>query len=125
MTARTALVVDDSAAMRRQVRAALAAVPELATSEAADGAEAWRLLAGGRFDLLVTDINMPRLDGLKLVSLVRQGGPHRAIPIVVVTTESAEEDRRRAMQLGADAYLLKPVELERLAELVRGLLGGG
>jgi two-component system chemotaxis response regulator CheY len=123
VAARTALVVDDSAAMRRQVLRGLARVPGLSAREAADGVEAWRLLAEGRFDLLLTDLNMPRLDGLKLVSLVRQAGPHRDIPIVVITTESAEDDRRRALALGADAYLLKPVTPAALAEAVRSLTG--
>jgi two-component system chemotaxis response regulator CheY len=125
MDAHTALVVDDSAAARQQVCAALAEVPGLATREAADGGEAWRLLASGRFDILLTDINMPRLDGLKLVALVRQGGLHRAMPIVVITTEGADADRRRALGLGADAYLLKPFEPGRLVEVTQELLRRG
>jgi two-component system chemotaxis response regulator CheY len=121
----TALVVDDSAAIRRQVCAALSEIMGMDTHEAADGAEAWGLLAGRRFDVLVTDLNMPRLDGLKLVALVRQGGPHRAMPIVVITTEGAQADRQRALGLGADAYLLKPVEPGRLVEVTQALLRRG
>ena len=67
---------------------------------------------------------MPRLDGLKLVALVRQGGPRQGMPIVVITTESAGADGRRALELGADAWLEKPVDPRRLVEVVRGLLGG-
>lgn len=119
----TALVVDDSPAMRRQLCLALRQIPGLASAEAADGAEAWRHLAAGTFHVLLTDINMPVLDGLKLVSLVRSGGRHRQIPIVVVTTEGAEADRRRAMSLGASAYLVKPVQAQQVAAVVRGLLG--
>ena len=110
----TALVVDDSPAMRRQVCQALAELPGLLAREAGDGAEAWRLLAAGRFDILLTDLNMPRLDGLKLAALVRQGGPHRAMPIVVVTTEGATADRGRAAEVGADAYLIKPFHIHEL-----------
>jgi two-component system chemotaxis response regulator CheY len=121
-----ALVVDDSAAIRRQLAGALQRIPGMGTEEAADGAEAWRRLSSGAaFDVLLTDINMPLVDGLKLVSLVRAAGPHRRVPIVVVTTEGAEEDRRRAMGLGADAYLVKPVRDEQVVEAVRALLGIG
>jgi two-component system chemotaxis response regulator CheY len=92
------------------------------TVEAGDGAEAWRMLATGRFDVVLTDINMPLLDGLKLVALVRAGGAHREVPIVVVTTEGAEADRDRAMSLGASAYLVKPVQATRVVETVKALL---
>jgi two-component system chemotaxis response regulator CheY len=118
-----ALVVDDSGSMRRQLCAALARL-EIRAVEAGDGAEAWRRLQSGPvFDLIVTDINMPRLDGLKLVGLVRSGGPHRATPVVIVTTESAEADRRRAEGLGANAYLTKPVRADQVVDAVRALLG--
>ncbi len=123
MIGRTALVVDDSAAMRQRICATLAVLPGLVLREASDGAEAWRLLAGGRFDILITDINMPRLDGIKLAALVRQAGPHRAMPIVVVTTEDSGADRGRATEVGVDAYLLKAAEPAVLVETVRGLLG--
>lgn len=121
--ARAALVVDDSAAVRRQLRLALERL-DLRVDEAGDGADGWkRLNAGTRYDLLCTDVNMPRMDGLKLVALVRAAGPHRAVPILVITTESAEGDRRRAMDLGASAYLVKPVQAHQVAEAVRPLLG--
>ncbi len=117
-----ALVVDDSAAMRKQLAHALQRVVGMDTAEAGDGAEAWRKLSSGAFDILLTDINMPLLDGLKLVALVRSGGPHQRIPIVVITTESAEADRKRAMSLGASAYLVKPVQAPQVVEAVRALL---
>jgi two-component system chemotaxis response regulator CheY len=117
-----ALVVDDSPSMRKQLSYALSRLQGMATSEACDGADAWRKLCSASFDILLTDINMPLMDGLKLVSLVRQGGPHRGIPIVVITTEGAESDRRRAMVLGASAYLVKPVQAPQVVESVRGLL---
>lgn len=117
-----ALVVDDSTAMRRQLALALQRVPGLKAVEAGDGAEAWRKLASGSFDLLITDVNMPILDGLKLISLVRAGGPHQRIPVVVVTTEGAEADRRRALSLGADDYLVKPVQASQVVEAVKRLL---
>ncbi|HSN93022.1 MAG TPA: response regulator, partial [Anaeromyxobacteraceae bacterium] len=82
---RTVLVVDDSPAMRRALCEALERLQGVTTVEAGDGADAWRKLSSAAFDILLTDINMPVLDGLKLVGLVRQGGPHQRIPIVVIT----------------------------------------
>ncbi len=120
-----ALVVDDSPSMRKQICYALARIDGMATTEAGDGAEAWRKLASATFDIVLTDINMPVLDGLKLVALVRQGGPHRHVPIVVITTEGAEADRRRALSLGASTYLVKPVQAPQVIEAVRGLLRMG
>ncbi len=117
-----ALVVDDSPALRRQLATALERIPGLKAVEAGDGAEAWRKLAAGTFDILLTDVNMPVLDGLKLISLVRAGGGHQRIPIVVITTEGADADRRRALSLGADDYLVKPVQAGQVVESVRRLL---
>jgi two-component system, chemotaxis family, chemotaxis protein CheY len=120
---RTALVVDDSAAMRRQLAHALQRI-NVAAVEATDGADAWRRLHAAAVDIILTDVNMPLMDGLKLVGLVRGGGAHRATPIVVITTESAEEDRRRALSAGANGYLVKPVQGQQVVDLVKTLLGG-
>ncbi|BDG05892.1 response regulator [Anaeromyxobacter oryzae] len=117
-----ALVVDDSPVLRRQLCSALQRVAGLSTTEAADGADAWRKLGADTFDIVLTDINMPVLDGLKLLSLLRGGGPHQRVPVVVITTESAEEDRRRALSLGASAYLVKPVQGQQVVDAVRALL---
>ena len=116
-----ALVVDDSPTMRKQLGYALQRVG-VTTVEAVDGADAWRKLQAASFDILFTDINMPLLDGLKLVALVRAGGRHQRIPIVVITAEAAEADRRQAMSLGASAYLVKPVQAPQGVETVRALL---
>jgi two-component system chemotaxis response regulator CheY len=117
-----ALIVDDSPSMRRQLFHALRRLDQLDAVEATDGADAWRKLASTRFDVVLTDVNMPILDGLKLVSLVRSGGVHQATPIVVITTEGAEADRSRAMSLGATAYLVKPVQAQQVIETVLALL---
>lgn len=117
-----ALVVDDSSAMRKQLRYALQRVGEMETVEAADGADAWRKLSTATFDIVITDINMPLLDGLKLVALLRSGGAHQRVPVVVITTEGAEADRKRAMSLGASAYLVKPVQANQVVATVRALL---
>ena len=117
-----ALVVDDSSAMRKQLCYALRRVVGMETVEASDGADAWRKLCTASFDVVITDINMPLLDGLKLVGMVRASGPHQHVPVIVITTEGAEADRRRAMSLGASAYLVKPVQANQVVDTVRSLL---
>ena len=117
-----ALIVDDSDEMRKQLAYALERIGGVGTVEATDGADAWRKLSSAAFDIILTDINMPLLDGLKLVAMVRAGGAHQRVPIVVITTEGAEADRRRAMSLGASAYLVKPVQATQVVEAVRALL---
>ena len=122
MNALHALVVDDSPAMRRNIVYALKRMGVFECEEAGDGAEALKKFAQGSYDLVLTDINMPLMDGLKLVAQIR-GGAHRAkVPIVVITTEAGEEDRSRAMALGASAYLLKPVQARTVLDTVKGLL---
>jgi two-component system chemotaxis response regulator CheY len=118
----TALVVDDSAAMRKQLCYALQRLVGIKAEEAVDGADGWRKLMSGTYDILLTDINMPLMDGLKLVSLVRSSAPNKSMPIVVITTEGAEADRNRAMNLGATAYLVKPVQSQQVVDAVRRLL---
>ena len=74
--------------------------------EAVDGVDALKKLSGpDKIDLILTDINMPVMDGLKLVSLVRQNAQLKSIPIIIITTEGAEEDRERGLALGANAYI--------------------
>lgn len=107
--------------MRRSVALALARIPRLVCEEAQDGAEGLRKFTAAPFDLVVTDVNMPLMDGLKLIHHLRQSGHHR-VPIVVLTTESADEDRQRALSLGASAYLIKPVQAKEVLDTVRQLL---
>lgn len=118
------LVVDDSANLRRLLVGALEALGDVTCVEAADGGEALRRLREGSYDLMLTDINMPVLDGLKLVAHLRQSQLGATMPIVVITTESAAVDRARALALGASAYLVKPVRAQLVVDAVRRLLPG-
>lgn len=117
-----ALVVEDSTPMRQLIVAALDGIPGLEVVEAGDGLDALRKIAGARFDIILTDINMPILDGLKLVKRLRSDEAYREVPVVIITTESAEEDRQRALALGATAYLTKPVQAREVVPLVQELL---
>ncbi len=121
--AATALVVDDTAAVRKQL-AAILRDAGVQAREAADGAEAWRSLQDAPVDIILTDVNMPVMDGLKLIALVRNDEARRGTPIVVLSTAAGEEDLRRAEGLGASAYLVKPVEAAQVLRAVRTLLGG-
>ena len=79
-------------------------------------------LSSLKVDLILTDINMPIMDGLKLVNLVRSNDSYKDIPIVIITTEGAREDKDRAMALGANAYITKPIQSTVLLSTVQELL---
>lgn len=116
------LVVEDSPTMRQLIVMALKRIPEVAIDEAGDGVEGLKKIKQNQYQLIITDINMPLMDGLKLLSLVRQDEKHQKVPVLIVTTESAEEDRNRAFALGATAYITKPVQAPRLLQKVQELL---
>ncbi len=118
----TALVVEDSPTMRQLIVFALGRVRGLTVIEADDGVDALRKMAATRLDIILTDINMPIMDGLKLVKRVRSDEALKAIPIVIITTEGAEEDRQRALALGANAYITKPIQAPQVIAKVKELL---
>lgn len=122
MTEFRALVVEDSPTMRQLLCAALKRIPGMQTVEAEHGADAIRRLAMWKFDLIVTDINMPVMDGLTLIARIRAGTTHRETPIVVITTEGAHSDRERALELGANEYLIKPLQAPVFLALAQNLL---
>jgi two-component system chemotaxis response regulator CheY len=122
------LVVEDSATMRALITSTLEEVElALKITEAASGFEALRLLPRASYDLIVTDINMPDVNGLELVSFVKTDPAYRMIPLIIVSTESSERDREKALGLGADAYVVKPFDPDALRLLALDLLqrGGG
>jgi len=116
------LVVEDSPTMRQLIVFALKRLKDVNVTEASDGVDGLKKLSNKQFDLLIADINMPIMDGLKLVSLVRQDPKYSNMPIIIVTTEGADEDRKRGLTLGANAYLTKPVQTTQLIATVKELL---
>ncbi|RQW83322.1 MAG: response regulator [Geobacter sp.] len=116
------LIIEDSPTMRQLIAFALKRLPGVRIVEASDGVDGLKKLSSDKFDLILTDINMPVMDGLKLVSLVRNDANYRTTPIVVITTEGAQEDRDRALSLGANDYITKPIQANRILELARSLL---
>jgi len=122
MAALKFLIIEDSPTMRQLIRFALNRLPQAEVIEASDGVDGLKKLSSNEVDLILTDINMPIMDGLKLVSLVRSNDSYRDIPIVIITTEGAQEDRERAMALGANAYITKPIQSASLLKTVKDLL---
>jgi two-component system, chemotaxis family, chemotaxis protein CheY len=120
---RRILVVEDSGAMRALIGAALEGLSEkLEVDEAESGFAALRMLPRHAYDLIVTDINMPDINGLELVSFVKRDPRYRGTPLLIVSTEGSERDREKGLSLGAEAYLVKPFEAEELQRLVLDLL---
>lgn len=116
------LIVEDSPTMRQLIAFALKRIRGVRIVEANDGVDGLKKLSSERFDLILTDINMPIMDGLKLVSLVRNDANYKAIPIVVITTEGAQEDRERALALGANDYITKPIQPTKILDVAKNLL---
>jgi two-component system chemotaxis response regulator CheY len=122
METTTFLVVEDSPTMRQLISFSLKRFRNAKIIEAVDGVDALKKLSGEKIDLILTDINMPVMDGLKLVSLVRQNAQLKEIPIIIITTEGAEEDRERGLALGANAYISKPIQSSHLIKTITELL---
>ncbi len=116
------LVVEDSASMRSYVTTIIEGDADLEIVEASTGFEALKTLPHHKFDAIVTDINMPDINGLELVSFLKNHPVYKAIPILIISTESADADRQRAAALGAEEYVCKPFEASELMEKLRRIL---
>jgi two-component system chemotaxis response regulator CheY len=118
----TFLVVEDSPTMRQLIAFALKRFKGARVVEAADGVDALKKLQTEKIHMILTDINMPIMDGLKLVTLIRQNPTLKALPIVIITTEGASEDRERGLALGANAYISKPIQTAHLIKTITELM---
>jgi two-component system chemotaxis response regulator CheY len=116
------LIVEDSPTMRQLLVFALRRLRDVEIVEAQDGMDGLRKISSDHYDIALIDINMPVMDGLKLIRLIRDEETLKQIPIVVVTTEGADEDRDRALALGANEYLTKPIQANRVLTVVKDLL---
>ena len=122
MTVYKVLVVEDSPTMRQLIVFALKRIRGFQIVEANDGVDGLKKLSADKFDLILTDINMPIMDGLKLVSMVRNDPNYKETPIIVITTEGATEDRERALALGANEYITKPIQTMKILDTVKKLM---
>lgn len=116
------LIVEDSKASREFIAATVEAIPGLEAVQTASGFEALKILPRHRFELIITDINMPDINGLELINFVKKNPNYRDVPLFVITTEGREQDRERGLALGAAEYLVKPFSPESLEALVRRYL---
>jgi two-component system, chemotaxis family, chemotaxis protein CheY len=117
------LVVDDAATVRMYHRSILEK-GDFSVAEAANGYEALEVTLQRRFDLMLVDVNMPRMDGYTFVESVREAGLNRETPIVMISTEDGAADMTRGYVAGANAYLTKPVAEAKLLRLARLLCQG-
>jgi len=113
------LIVDDSRTMRQLLCFTAKRVPGAKIIEANDGADALKKLSTEKIDIILTDINMPIMDGYELISHVRKHELYKNIPIIMITTRGAKEDEQKGLTIGANAYLTKPVQARDLIRLVQ------
>jgi two-component system chemotaxis response regulator CheY len=120
---RRILVTEDSATMRSLLVATIEALGDYEVVEAASGFEALRLLPRETVDLIITDINMPDINGLELINYVRKSDTYRTTPLFIISTEGREKDVEKGLSLGANEYLVKPIDPERLQALINQYIG--
>jgi two-component system chemotaxis response regulator CheY len=117
------ITVDDSSTMRRIIKNTLTKIGFSNILEAGNGIEALEVLAKNKVDLIVTDWNMPEMDGLTFVKALRAKNEYKETPILMVTTEAAKEDILTALRSGVNNYIVKPFTPDTLQEKVFKLLG--
>lgn len=119
---KSALIVDDSEAARSLIKSSIEDVGDIKVFEASTGFEALKSLPHQPFDVIFVDINMPDINGLELIGFVKNNDKYKHIPVIIVSTEGSEEDKKRGMALGAFAYLTKPFKSEDLQGIVKKAL---
>ena len=116
------LIVEDSKAIRSMIRVSLEEAGGFYAVEAGNGFEALKTLPSRSFDLIITDINMPDINGLELIGYVKANPAYQNIPLLIVSTEKSEEDKKRGIALGAAGYVVKPFRKEELMAMVAKVL---
>ena len=119
------LVVDDSATTRAMIISAIEVLEDTRVVEASNGFDALRLLPLMPFDLIITDINMPDISGLELINFLKKNPEHKNTPLIILSTEKSEKDKERGLVLGANEYLVKPFDPEKLRMVVKKYLKTG
>ena len=122
MNTKNLLIVDDSATARMLISMTVNKNAAFRVLEASDGNEAMACLESEPVDLVLTDIQMPNMNGLELISQIRSRSLSQKLPIIVITTRGEEADRDRSLSLGANAYISKPISGAKLQGLVKELL---
>jgi two-component system chemotaxis response regulator CheY len=125
MAKKRILIVEDSPTMRQLLVFSLRRLRDVEIVEAQDGMDGLRKVSSDHFDIALVDINMSVMDGLKLIRLMRGEDALKDIPICVITTEGPSDDRQRALALGANEYLTKPIQANKVLSVVKDLLKAG
>src|SRR4030042_4389089 len=112
-------IVEDSVTTRALIRAVIEETGDFNIIEAGSGFEALKLLPTREFSLVITDVNMPDINGLELINFIKSNSRYSHVPLVIVSTERSDEDRKRGMALGAAAYITKPFKAQELQEVIR------
>jgi len=118
-SAKNILIVEDSATTRALIRAVIEDLGDFNTVEAGSGFEALKLLPTQEFNLVITDVNMPDINGLELIHFIKSNPRYSHIPLIIVSTERSEEDKKRGIALGAMSYITKPFKAQELQEVVK------
>jgi len=118
------LIVEDSATMRQLLHFALQRLGDIEIMEAKDGIEGLKAIRQGGIDVALVDVNMPLMDGFKMVQLVRQDPQTANLPIIIITTEGKDESKDKARGLGIKYYITKPINQSQVVNAVRGILLG-
>jgi two-component system, chemotaxis family, chemotaxis protein CheY len=113
------LIVEDSATTRALIRAIIEETGDFNIVEAGSGFEALKLLPAQEFSLVITDVNMPDINGLELINFIKSNSRYSHVPLIIVSTERSDEDRKRGMALGAAAYITKPFKAQELQEVIK------
>ncbi len=116
------LIVEDSPTMRQLVAFALRPIPGLKIVEATDGLDGLKKAQQEQFDLAIVDINMPLMDGLKLLSILKNDPNTKDMPVVIVSTEGSKDVMEKAKALNVDAYITKPITAGLVLKTIRELL---
>ena len=116
------LIVEDSTTTRAMIASAIEVIDDLEIFESKSGFEALKLLPHHAFNLILTDINMPDINGLELVNFVKKNPDYKHIPLIIITTEGSERDKEKGLSLGANEYVVKPINPEDLQRLVKKYL---
>jgi two-component system, chemotaxis family, chemotaxis protein CheY len=122
-TMRTVLVVEDSSAMRGLIASIVDQIDDCEVIEVSGGFQALKELPRTAFALVITDINMPDINGFELISFIRKNPTHKTTPVLVVSSEGNETQKQKCLTLGANAYVSKPFEPAALKAAVEKLLG--
>ena len=120
--AKKVLVVEDSITMRSLITSTLEEISGFTVVAVGNGFEALKTLPQQPIDLIITDINMPDINGLEIVNFVKNHPNYRTIPLIIVSTEQSDEDIRKGLSLGASAYVTKPFNPDELRKTVQDVL---